>query len=92
MNERQTDSDSQAVIATFWEKAEQAVAQNQPEQARAWMEGIVELDAQNVDAWLRLASLISDPREQMQCYARVLELNPGNVQAKAGIRKAMRQS
>ena len=84
-------SDQQAVLSAFWAKAEQAADQNDVEEARAWMEGIVELDEHNIDAWLRLASFIPDARERMQCYARVLELAPGNTEAKAGLRQARRR-
>ena len=90
MSENQADQEKQAIVSTFWQKAEQAAAQGNSEEARAWMEGVVEVDDCNVDGWLRLASLIPDARERMQCYARVLELAPGNAQAKAGLRQARR--
>ena len=90
VNENDTASEQQAVVESFWQKAEQAVVEGNDEEARAWLEGIVELDDGNVDAWLRLANLIPNARERMQCYARVLELSPGNQQAKVGIRKARR--
>ena len=86
----QAGSEKQAILAAFWQRAEQAGAQDRREEARAWMEGIVELDDRNVDAWLRLASLIPDARERMQCYARVLELSPGNAEAREGLRQARR--
>jgi hypothetical protein len=55
------------------------------------LEGIVELDQDNVDAWLALARLISNPRERMLCYTQVLELSPGHPEAKAGLRQTRRQ-
>jgi len=91
MSNDQTDPKEQIILATFWEKAKQAAAQGQHEQARAWIEGIVELDGKNVDAWLRLAQLVPDARERMLCYSRVLELAPGNPQAKAGLRRTRRE-
>jgi thioredoxin-like negative regulator of GroEL len=91
MEGQATEPNGNEVLATFWRKAQEAVTQNRQEEARAWMEGIVELDEANVDAWLQLASLIPDTRERMQCYARVLELSPGNPQAKAGLRQARRR-
>ena len=90
MNERKPTAEQQVVVDTFRQRAEQAIEQGQAEQARAWMEGVVALDDQNADAWLFLASLIPDARERMQCYARALQLSPGNAQAKAGLRKARR--
>lgn len=90
MNETEAVREQQVILDTFWRRAEQAVAQGQDEEARAWLEGVVELDTENVDAWLRLASLIPDAREQLQCYAQVLQLDPGNREAKVGIRRARR--
>jgi thioredoxin-like negative regulator of GroEL len=90
MREEQIGSENLAIVSAFWQKADQATAQDKREEARAWMEGIVELDDRNIDAWLKLASLIPDARERMQCYARVLELSPGNAEAKAGLRQARR--
>ena len=90
MDQTEADRDQQVIVDTFRQKAERAVAQGQDEEARAWLEGVVNLDAGNVDAWLRLASLIPDAREQMQCYAQVLQLDPGNREAKVGLRRARR--
>ena len=83
-------AEQQAIVETFMQKARQAAAEGKDEQARMWLEGAVELDDDNVEAWLRLAELIPDARERMQCYVRVLELEPGNAKARAGIRKARR--
>jgi len=91
MNKEATVSEEANVVETFWAKSERAAAQGNHDEARAWMEGVVELDHNNVQAWLRLASLIPSVRERMQCYARVLELSPGNPEAKAGLRKARRE-
>jgi len=88
--ESQRDPDTQNVVSVFWEKAQQAAAQQDAESERAWLEGIVELNRTDVAAWLRLASLIADPRERMQCYARVLEISPGHPEAKVGLRNARR--
>ena len=91
MSEERMISEQQNIVEAFWRKSERAAAQGDHDEARAWMEGIVELDDRNVEAWLRLASLIPAVRERMQCYARALELAPGNPQAKAGLRQARRE-
>jgi thioredoxin-like negative regulator of GroEL len=83
--------DQKAVLETFLAKAEQAAQEGREQQARAWLEGVVELDEENVDAWLALAKLIPDAREQMLCYAQVLQLSPGNAKAKVGLRQARRR-
>ncbi|MBN1935210.1 MAG: hypothetical protein JW934_11120 [Anaerolineae bacterium] len=79
------------IVDTFWQKADRAEAQDDAEDARAWMEAIVELDAANLEAWLRLAELIPDAQERMQCYVHVLEVDPRNVGAREGIRKTRRE-
>lgn len=91
MSEKRMTPEQQSIVETFWAKSERAAARGDHDEARAWMEGVVELDDRNVDAWLRLASLIPVVRERMQCYARALELSPGNSQAKAGLRQARRE-
>lgn len=79
------------IVDTFWQKADRAEAQDDVEDARAWMEAIVEVDAANLDAWLRLAELIADPQERMQCYVHVLEVDPRNESARAGIRQTRKE-
>jgi hypothetical protein len=91
MGEKQTGIEQQIVIDTFWKNANQAADTGKHEDARAWLEGIVELDDNHIEAWLRLADLIPDARERMHCYVRALEISPGNVQARKGIRKTRRQ-
>ncbi|HUT19033.1 MAG TPA: hypothetical protein VM366_07725 [Anaerolineae bacterium] len=85
------DADLETVLATFWGKANEAQAQGKEEEARSWLEGIVELDQSDPGAWLALARLVPDVRERMQCYSRVLQLSPGNVEAKHGLRQARRE-
>ena len=91
MGEQQADTEQETVLATFWQKARQEQAKGNDIQARAWLEGIVELDDSSVDAWLELARMIPDPRERMQCFAKVLQLSPGHEEARAGLRRARRQ-
>ena len=90
MSQTETDTDLGTVLSTFWQKAEQAQAQGKDKEERAWLEAIVELDTKDVDAWLALAKLVPDAREQMLCYSRALELAPGHPQAKQGLRQARR--
>jgi Tfp pilus assembly protein PilF len=91
MSKSTTASEQQAIVDTFLQNAEQAASQGQEEEARAWLEGAVEVDENNVDAWLRLAQVIPDARERMECYGRVLALAPGDSRAKAGLRKTRRE-
>ena len=91
MSETETAADRETVLETFWEKSRAAMAQDDDERARAWLEGIVELDADNVEGWLALARVTPDPRERMLCYSRILQLAPGNSEAKRGLRETRRQ-
>ncbi len=88
---RQMLEDQQTVLDTFWQQANHSAGAGQNEEARSWLEGIVELDDDNIEAWLRLAELIPDARERMHCYVRVLEISPRNAQARTGIRKTRRE-
>ena len=84
----EAEAKDQIILSAFWQKAEQA--QGKEQEARAWLEGIVKLDEVNVDAWLALARLVPDARERMQCYSRVLQLSPGNKEAKLRLRQTRR--
>ena len=89
MSEMQAD-ERQKVLDTFWEKAEQARAKGDANDARGWLEGMIELDEKNIAAWLRLAELSPDARERMSRYVQVLEFDPKNAEARDGIRKTRR--
>ncbi len=91
MSEIRQDADLETVLETFWGRANEAQAQGKEQEARGWLEGIVELDHHDADAWLALAKLIPDARERMLCYSQVLQLAPGNVEAKDGLRQARRE-
>jgi Tfp pilus assembly protein PilF len=86
-----TAADRDVVLETFWERSREAMERGDEEQARAWLEGIVELDGDDVEGWLALARVTPDPRERMQCYSQILQLSPGNDEAKKGLRQARRQ-
>lgn len=91
MVEETPGTDPQVIIDAFWVKANQAADKGENEAARAWLEGIVELNNDDVNAWLRLADLIPDAHERIHCYVRVLEISPGNEHAKSGIRRTRKQ-
>lgn len=88
----ESTEDLETVLATFWAKAREAKARGDSVDERTWLEGIVDLDENDVEAWLALARLVVDPREQMLCYSHVLELSPGNGKAKQGLREARRRA
>jgi tetratricopeptide (TPR) repeat protein len=55
------------------------------DEARDYLARAVELDPENVDAWLALAAVERDPAEKVTCFERVLVLDPGNVEAQLGL-------
>jgi lipoprotein-anchoring transpeptidase ErfK/SrfK len=59
--------------------------------ARRCFRQIVELDPGNEAAWMWLAGLSDDPRASLAYLSRVLEINPANSRAKAGLRWARRR-
>lgn len=91
MSQTEADTDLETILSTFWQKAEQAQAQGKDKEERAWLEAIVDLDEGDVAAWLALARLVPDARERMQCYSQVLQVAPGNPEAKQGLRQTRRQ-
>lgn len=59
--------------------------------ARRCFRRVVGLDPRNEAAWLWLAGLADDPRASLAYLSRVLEINPANARAKAGLRWARQQ-
>ena len=51
------------------------------EGARLVLVDLLEIDADNVDAWGLLAILLKDPAEQAECYRQILRIDPENRQA-----------
>ncbi|MGD8472895.1 MAG: tetratricopeptide repeat protein [Anaerolineae bacterium] len=55
------------------------------EEAREYLGRAVELEPQNVEAWLSLAAVESDRAGKIACFERVLQLEPDNVEARLGL-------
>jgi twitching motility two-component system response regulator PilG len=53
--------------------------------ARHYLQDATADDPTNVPAWLWLASVTEVPPEAVECYARVLALEPANERARAGL-------
>jgi twitching motility two-component system response regulator PilG len=60
--------------------------------ARAALRRVTELDPENELAWLWLAGVAAVPQETVAYLQRVLEINPANERARAGIRSARLQA
>lgn len=55
------------------------------QEAREVLRRVVELDPENVQAWLDLAGVEDDPAEKRTCFETVLKLDPGNDEARLGL-------
>ena len=55
------------------------------EEARAVLRRAVELAPENADAWLALAGVEDDAVDKVNCFERVLRLDPVNVEARLGL-------
>lgn len=68
-----------------------AKAGNKPV-TRKLLRQVVELDSQHEVAWLWLAGVAETPQQALDALERVLEINPSNERAKAGIKSARLQA
>jgi len=57
-------------------------------EAEQILKEVVRQNPQNVDAWLWLGASVSTPNETLYCLERVLELEPDNQKARAGVQWA----
>ncbi|MCA9912691.1 MAG: hypothetical protein KC496_05065, partial [Anaerolineae bacterium] len=53
-----------------------AAQQNNLEQARTLLEGVLRQDRNNELAWIWMASVVKSTREKRVCLERVLQINP----------------
>lgn len=70
------------------EKAQSALKAGDKKEAHAWALKVLKLAPNNEDAYLILAA-ISAPKESLQYLTKVLDLNPKNQKARAGMRWAI---
>ncbi len=56
-------------------------------EARRLLEQVLEIDDNNEQAWLVLASVVDTLRERRICLENVLEINPGNERARQALEK-----
>jgi len=62
-----------------------AARSGQRGQARALLVRAVQIDQRNEYAWLWLAGVVDDPADARRCLQQVLQINPGNRQARQGL-------
>lgn len=61
------------------------VKAGQKPQARTVLEQVVDMDDQNVQAWLWLSACVDTVEDQQVCLENVLALDPGNDKARRGL-------
>jgi tetratricopeptide (TPR) repeat protein len=66
---------------TLFNQAVAAIKANQNEQARKLLIEVVRANPRHEQAWLALASVLSDMNQAIECLKRVLILNPNNSTA-----------
>lgn len=89
--QRIRNADRPAGQAQLWLDASQIVGrQGDAEAARRLARAAADADPGCVEAWLRLADLTDEPAEQEACLRRVLDLEPGQVQAQAALARLQR--
>ncbi len=80
---------SELTIPAMFERAKQAVAANELDEANDLLLKVVSADPQNEEAWLLLSEVAPEVRQSIACLERVLALNPDNAQAKAWLELAL---
>ena len=87
-----TETSSGEQIAEFMQQGQEAARAGQRARARRYFAAVLEIDPACAEAWLARASVVDDPQVAMAHLARVLELDPGNQQARAGLRSLRREA
>ena len=67
---------------TLYHQAVAAIKANQNEQARILLVEVVRANPRHEQAWLALASVLTDMDQAIDCLKRVLAMNPNNATAK----------
>lgn len=68
-----------------------AIAADDKATARRLLVAALNEDPRDIQAWLRMAQAVSDPRRKRQCLETVLEINPENERAKAQLLRLQAQ-
>ena len=60
------------------------------ESARALLIDFVRQNPKSEDGWMMLSLTLADPRQQKDCYKRVLLINPNNTEAREKLKALVR--
>jgi len=72
-------------------RAISAVKQGRKAEAERLLKAVVQEAPRNAEGWLWLGAAVSSPSETLYCLERVLEIEPDNQRAQAGIQWAKAQ-
>lgn len=88
MGNRGTDSMNADML---YERARAAIRARELEEARRLLTHAVRLNPRHENAWLALASALTDMRQAIDCLKRVLAINPDNRTAQDWLKLALRE-
>lgn len=74
-------------ILTLLQKGIAAARAGRSREARAILQQVIDADPLNEMAWLWLSGLVATKEQKQVCLERVLEANPNNVYAQAGLKR-----
>jgi hypothetical protein len=73
------------------DSARRLIARGKSEQAARLLAELIAEHPDHKDAWLMMAKAVKDPQQKLDCFKRVLEIDPDNPIAKKGAEEAKRQ-
>jgi tetratricopeptide (TPR) repeat protein len=75
----------------LYQRARVAIRERQLDEARRLLTEAVRADPRHENAWLALASALTDMNQAIDCLKRVLVINPNNKTAQDWLKLAMRE-
>lgn len=76
---------------TLYQRARVAIRERQLEEARRLLTEVVRADPRHENAWLALASALTDMNQAIDCLKRVLVINPNNKTAQDWLKMALQE-
>lgn len=76
---------------TLYQRARVAIRERQLDEARRLLTEAVRADPRHENAWLALASALTDMNQAIDCLKRVLVINPNNKTAQDWLKLALRE-
>ena len=70
----------------LFEKANEAIGEGEREQAQAFLDEVFKLVEDHEEAWILKSRMTDSFAEKVACFEKVLEINPENETAQAGVK------